>query len=1682
MKKRLLVLLALAVTFVAAVGFAACTPKDSHTHDWSAEWTGNETEHWHNCNGCDQHTGTAAHVYDDENDATCNVCGMERHIHTYKWEHDNEYHWQVKDCHPDEEVKNRALHDFSQGLQCPVCGFDSTGIHQHTYEWRYNESTHWEESVCAEEHEPVTRENGDHEFDPATGLCKCGVSETETQVYALYKANETYKGAQASSFSDWQKGYKEQGVHHVGFTANGDGAFYREKQDQPGQYDEQAMYFTERTVNVSTVYHNAQTEILIQNACFVIKCKINGEFAQVNSSAVLAYAKTDAQGEATLTFTPVWGYSSGTVEYAVALAAANEVTDGTLTPLPTGYKILQSDEYKTLNVNGSTVELTADFVAYRTLGEGSRGELDNVYVENYDNTTDFYLDNLTAGVYKVELKTTTKGYMSENSTYISVDGGTQEIGVTVIKNGDLDKGGGEGWFYIYISENSQLLHIRRRIGSIIGSIKLIRITGSQLVIDQAEKSYDLAGNSQEAMVRDVKYDISDLENGLYVFTYDHTNVSPYFYIHTASGKTSISENKVFEVKDETTAFSVNCSIRGNAVKGFVLHKVERITADNEFSVPFDATHKTFRYAFTSGEKGSYSIALSADSAFTDVSVSCDLNPWILYRQSGTSAKGYFNAQAETDYVFTISAPGDDNGTVKATIHFEKAQEVSVGDEITVEFDSGNTQKEYDISVTKGAYMLELKGTNLKDVDVQRDGTNLVSGVLDGVTRYIAVFVETTSYKDSTFTFKYSGSADYPTVTAVIKPIELGGAQKVSANTDFKVTVSEEEECALAEFTPSENSKYYRLLLNSQADIQNLRVYTFILRGENFESASQLVSAGSDAQTEKSADYSSSVSDAAKLYLAFVYNKTAANAYPSEITANFHLRFKIDTATYTPKKSGDFGVTFQKVEGADSYELYMSSSRATGFNKVADFGKDDEILYTYTDLKYASARYFYFIAKDSTGKYLDGKSSTNTEAISFLGRLKYNVTVTVPEGFDNDVTIYFKSTMSGSSSTYHSEMHHIKAEPGKLSETFEIIFAPDSGASQTKVSVTVGGANSNIYKVPTAVTSGSGDVNFTIEKNPIVTVTIDLSEIDEFAGGSVTVTLYKGDTTSTLTSGSVSVASGEKSATIVMPITSTSVDFTNIYAKITTLPTGYGAKETNRVKVDFNEGTKSGTVTLGIEKLPSVTVTLTFPQGVTSGSYKVNFYKKTDDSVASSSTTNVSITATAEGTASGVAYMGKGTYVARVTAPSDSGYSADEQEITVDGDENLAITIKDRITITVTISADKKPSSTVYFKIYEKGTENTVGSTQNVSSSRFTENGGKYEATKEVYAPEGKSYEIKGDDRQTDKTISFVGAADVSVDGKTGTATLEITVKIVYKISVTVAKGSYPQNIMGTDNFALYKNNEEYKLASLSLMSSQATVTFEIPEEEFDPKAQYAVRYKGTLSNGFYCPGGIVNFGSSTTATVPTLTLIQIKSAGMVTMDVNVPEGFPTALYNIKVYEVGGVEIATIATGKELKTGKVNLGTNSYSLPNVSSSATIYWEFTATSGDGVISTMDASKEWGVSVTSSGNTSKMTFTINIQKRAEATVTVNAPAEFAQSADNYVTVMVLGSDNKLLLKQKITISSGTQQATAQLYLPETSGCKLVYLVGEGYTASGPETYTADSAQHTVDGITVTVSKAGA
>ena len=134
----------LSVVFVLVLGatmLVACN-KDKgeetpETHTYSQTWSYDSSEHWHKCANCNEVSDKAAHVYDNDVDATCNTCGYERAAHTAHtagtvWENDETNHWHVCTASGCEEKLDTAAHTWNAGEITTPATFTSDGVKTYT--------------------------------------------------------------------------------------------------------------------------------------------------------------------------------------------------------------------------------------------------------------------------------------------------------------------------------------------------------------------------------------------------------------------------------------------------------------------------------------------------------------------------------------------------------------------------------------------------------------------------------------------------------------------------------------------------------------------------------------------------------------------------------------------------------------------------------------------------------------------------------------------------------------------------------------------------------------------------------------------------------------------------------------------------------------------------------------------------------------------------------------------------------------------------------------------------------------------------------------------------------------------------------------------------------------------------------------------------------------------------------------------------------------------------------------------------------------------------------------------------------------------------------------------------------------------------------------------------------------
>ena len=176
----------------------------SHEHSYG-DWRKDGTSHWHECTDTDcpnreeSITDKAAHVYTDDADTTCDVCGYERtvtppaHEHSYgDWRKDGTSHWHEctdTDCpNREESVTDKAAHVYTDDTDttCDVCGYERTvtpPAHEHSYgDWSKDDTSHWHECTdtdCPNREESVTDKAAHVYTDDTDTTCNvCGYERT----------------------------------------------------------------------------------------------------------------------------------------------------------------------------------------------------------------------------------------------------------------------------------------------------------------------------------------------------------------------------------------------------------------------------------------------------------------------------------------------------------------------------------------------------------------------------------------------------------------------------------------------------------------------------------------------------------------------------------------------------------------------------------------------------------------------------------------------------------------------------------------------------------------------------------------------------------------------------------------------------------------------------------------------------------------------------------------------------------------------------------------------------------------------------------------------------------------------------------------------------------------------------------------------------------------------------------------------------------------------------------------------------------------------------------------------------------------------------------------------------------------------------------------------------------------
>ena len=178
----------------------------AHEHSYG-DWSKDGTNHWHECtdaacpNQSESIKDKAAHIYDDDADTTCNICGYVRtvtppaHEHRYgDWSKDGTNHWhECTDAacpNQSESIKDKAAHVYTDDADtiCNICGYVRTvtpPAHEHRYgDWSKDGTNHWHEctdAACPNQSESIKDKAAHIYDDDADTTCNvCGYERTVT--------------------------------------------------------------------------------------------------------------------------------------------------------------------------------------------------------------------------------------------------------------------------------------------------------------------------------------------------------------------------------------------------------------------------------------------------------------------------------------------------------------------------------------------------------------------------------------------------------------------------------------------------------------------------------------------------------------------------------------------------------------------------------------------------------------------------------------------------------------------------------------------------------------------------------------------------------------------------------------------------------------------------------------------------------------------------------------------------------------------------------------------------------------------------------------------------------------------------------------------------------------------------------------------------------------------------------------------------------------------------------------------------------------------------------------------------------------------------------------------------------------------------------------------------------------
>lgn len=135
-------------------------PMGEHIHYFSTAWLSDLTGHWHKCSGCSEKQAFAVHSYDNDCDADCNICHLERTTEHQPGERllaDETGHW--LECQVCGEKLEAAAHipgpeaTITAAQVCTACGYELAPMVPHEHVFDANGTLHYHECICGERYE-----------------------------------------------------------------------------------------------------------------------------------------------------------------------------------------------------------------------------------------------------------------------------------------------------------------------------------------------------------------------------------------------------------------------------------------------------------------------------------------------------------------------------------------------------------------------------------------------------------------------------------------------------------------------------------------------------------------------------------------------------------------------------------------------------------------------------------------------------------------------------------------------------------------------------------------------------------------------------------------------------------------------------------------------------------------------------------------------------------------------------------------------------------------------------------------------------------------------------------------------------------------------------------------------------------------------------------------------------------------------------------------------------------------------------------------------------------------------------------------------------------------------------------------------------------------------------------------